>query len=329
MKPKIREKSHPRPKNKFVVDADNGHAFNAAVWPYVTSVGRLACRRSGALRIFDVNRKLLIMKNNFTRPARILFAIPWIIFGIQHFMYADFVATLVPAYMPVRIFWVYLTAIAMIAAGISFIIDRKVKLAATLLGIMLSIFILLIHTATLAADWHSGIHWTRALQDITITGAAFALASISGGETPGVRSSFVVVGKIDLVTAARYLYAFPLIFLGAQHFMGLAFVTGKIPEYLPAKTLWDYLMGSLIIVAAISLLLNKKAMLSAMILGFVLLLFALLLHGPLLVTNIKNGLDWTGAMLDLAIAAGAFLVADSLPRTAEGRSGELAEYNIG
>jgi len=260
---------------------------------------------------------------HLTRSARILFAIPWIIFGIQHYMYAGFVATLVPAYMPVRIFWVYFTGTAMIAAGISFIIDRKVKLAATLLGIMLSIFILLIHTATLSADWHSSIHWTRALQDITIAGAAFALASVSEPETPGVRRSFVVVGKIDLVTAARYLYAFPLIFLGLQHFMGVDFVTGKIPEYLPVKIFWDYLMGGLIIVAAISMLLNKKAALAATVLGITLLLFALLLHGPLLVSNIRDGREWTGAFLDLAIAAGAFLVADSLPRTAEGRSGEV------
>ena len=81
-----------------------------------------------------VTEKLLIMKNT-TRSARILFAIPWIVFGIQHYMYADFVATLVPAYMPARIFWAYLTGTAMIAAGISFVIGVKVRLAATLLGI--------------------------------------------------------------------------------------------------------------------------------------------------------------------------------------------------
>jgi uncharacterized membrane protein YphA (DoxX/SURF4 family) len=253
------------------------------------------------------------MKNNITRSARILFAIPWIVFGIQHYMYADFVATLVPAYMPVRIFWAYLTGTAMIAAGISFIIGIKVRLAATLLGIMLSIFILLIHVATLAADLHNSIHWTRALQDIVITGAAFALASINTPGAPAGRRKFVVVGNIDLVTAARYLYAFPLVFLGVQHFMDIDFVTAKIPGYLPGKVYWDYLMGVLLIVAAISMLINKKAALSATVLGLVLLLFVLLLHGPLLVANVKNGFNWTASMLDLAIAAGAFLVADTLP----------------
>jgi uncharacterized membrane protein YphA (DoxX/SURF4 family) len=194
---------------------------------------------------------------------------------------------------------------------------------------MLSIFILQIHTATLAADLHNSIHWTRALQDIMIAGAAFALASINGPDAPAGSRKFVVVGNIDLITAARYMYAFPLVFLGVQHFMGVDFVTAKIPGYLPVKVFWDYLMGILLIVAAISMLINKKTALSATVLGLVLLSFFLLLHVPLLVGNIKNGFNWTGSMLDLAIAAGAFLVADSLPGEVAGDSGGMGEEREG
>ena len=256
--------------------------------------------------------------SQFTRWGRLLFAIPWIIFGIQHYMYAGFVTTLVPAYMPFRAFWVYFTGTAMIAAGISFILCRQVRLAASLLGGMLLLFVLQLHTVTLTGNPHNPVFWTRALQDIALAGAAFALASEGCLAAPG-RSSYILAGKVDMPTAARYLYALPLIFLGGQHFWQEPFVTGKIPDWLPLKPFWDYLIGSLIILAAISILLNRRAAWAATRLGAVLLLLFGLLHIPLLITDPHNGLDWTGSMLDLAIAAGALILAPLLrPQVSDG-----------
>ncbi len=39
--------------------------------------------------------------------GRILFAAPLLVFGVQHFLYARFIATLVPAWIPGRLFWAY------------------------------------------------------------------------------------------------------------------------------------------------------------------------------------------------------------------------------
>jgi len=307
---KITDRGFRRTSNLYE-DTNSNDVLNRVVWLERRAPGRLTGRQPFAIRIFVFNQKTPTMQK-FTRSARILFAIPWIIFCIQHFMYADFVTTLVPAYMPFRSFWVYFTAIAMFAAGISFIIDRMVRLAAMLLGIMLSIFVLQVHTVIMAADLHNALNWTRTLQDISLAGAAFALSDSIGFDGQTGERRFFVVGKVDLNTAARYLYATPLIFLGLQHFMQVSFVTGKIPEYFPLKIFWDYLIGSLIVVTAVSILLNKKALLAARVLGVTLLLFTLLLHVPLLVADSRNGQEWTTSMLDLAIAAGALIIANDL-----------------
>ncbi|HEY8971621.1 MAG TPA: hypothetical protein VIM64_21105, partial [Puia sp.] len=74
--------------------------------------------------------------------VRVLFGIPWIVFGIQHYMYAEFVSTLVPAYMPWRLFWAYFTGTAMAAAGVSFIIRWQTQLAAFLLGCLMLLYLL-------------------------------------------------------------------------------------------------------------------------------------------------------------------------------------------
>jgi uncharacterized membrane protein len=247
-----------------------------------------------------------------------LFGIPWIIFGIQHFMYAGFVRDLVPAYMPVRIFWVYFTGIAMIAAGISFIIRRQVQPAAFLLGCMLALFILMLHPLLLAQEPQVGIHWTRVMQDIAIMGAAFGLVAVTrnGKALPIFSASMIPV-------IARYCYALPLIVLGAQHFVHNAFVTAKVPDYFPLKNIFDYLVGAILIAAAYGILFTANIRRVAGTLGIMLLALALFYHIPLLVANPYNAIQWTGAMLDLALAAGAFIIARTVV------AGQATELSFG
>ena len=205
-------------------------------------------------------------------------------------MYADFVRELVPAYMPVRIFWVYFTGVAMMAAGISFIIRRQVQPAAFLLACMLLLFILMLHPLLLVKEPRVGIHWTRVMQDTAIMGAALGLAS--------PKARFI----------ARYCYALPLVVLGAQHFAHNAFVTAKVPDYFPVPHVFDYLIGTLLIVAAYGILFTANVRWTATRLGVILLLLLLLYHIPVLAANVYAAVQWTGAMLDLALAAGAFII---------------------
>ena len=239
-------------------------------------------------------------------------------------MYAGFVRDIIPAYIPFRMFWVYFTAIAMMAACVSFVTGILSALAARLLGCMMVIFLLLIHTSILSGDPHA-INWTRFFQDLSITGAAFILGSVGwrrglgrpDGLDPGQQAASGSSGSEGrrgsqwLALAGRYLYAIPLIFLGAQHFWRVAFVTAKIPDYLPLKTVWDYLVGAFIILAALAIVLRQKARQPAMVLGTVLLLLGLLYHIPVLIANPYVATAWTAAMLDAMIAAGALMLASS------------------
>jgi uncharacterized membrane protein len=236
-----------------------------------------------------------------------VFAVPWIIFGIQHFMYVDFVAKIVPAYFPAGWFWAYLTGAAMIAAGVSFIVNKKSSLAAALLGTMLLMFIVLIHVPTIAGD-SSAINWTRALQDLAIACIAFMLAGSVSKEKS--KSEFLEnVGK-----SSRFLFALLLIIFGVQQFLNLDFLTAKVPDYLPLRIFWVYLTGAAMIVTGVSVLANKKARPTAILTGVFLLTINLLYHGYLLANGLHNPLNWTAAMLDLAITCGVFILAAASPK---------------
>lgn len=109
--------------------------------------------------------------------GRLLFAISMIVFGAQHFMYAAFIATLIPAWIPFHLFWVYFTGIGFIAAGLSIATGILASLASMGLGVMFLLWFLLLHAPRVAAHPHNGDEWTSAFVALAVSGGSFLLAS--------------------------------------------------------------------------------------------------------------------------------------------------------
>lgn len=108
-----------------------------------------------------------------TIVARLLFALPMLIFGIFHFLSAGDMAGMVP--IPGGVFWVYLTGLALIAAAIAIIIQKMGKLAAMLLALMLVIFALTIHLPGAMGDGGQ-TSVQNLLKDLALAGGALGFA---------------------------------------------------------------------------------------------------------------------------------------------------------
>ena len=78
------------------------------------------------------------------RVAQVLFGLCCVFYGWSHFAYAEYTASMVPAWLPARLGFAYLTGLAHCAAGIGIIIGILPRLAATLEAIMMSLFGLLV-----------------------------------------------------------------------------------------------------------------------------------------------------------------------------------------
>ena len=245
--------------------------------------------------------------NKYTRIIQTIFGIPWLVFGAQHFLYADFVANLVPAFFPARPFWVYLTGAAMIAAGLSLITGVKARLAATLLGVMLLAFFVLIQVPKIIGIDSSAVNWTRIFQDFAIAASGFMLAGILSKNENDEQDISKKFGNLS-----RYIFAALLIVFGIQQFFNLDFLTAKVPEYFPFRLFWVYLVGIAMIATGASFFINKKAKQSAIVLGVFLLILNLLRYLPLFISGAYNALILTAAMLNLAIICGVFILARAL-----------------
>lgn len=109
--------------------------------------------------------------------GRFLFAISMIVFGAQHFMYAAYIATLIPAWIPFHLFWVYFTGTGFIAAGLCIATGILAPLASMSLGTMFLLWFLLLHAPRVAASPRNGDEWTSAFVALAIAGGSFILAS--------------------------------------------------------------------------------------------------------------------------------------------------------
>jgi len=112
------------------------------------------------------------------RNAVIAMGVCLLTFGLAHFLYLDFTASMVPAWLPGgQKFWAVLTGAAHLAAGAALLTGIQARLAAILLTIMFATFSLLVHLPALVADPHSHLNWAINAINLALTGAAWTIAT--------------------------------------------------------------------------------------------------------------------------------------------------------
>jgi uncharacterized membrane protein YphA (DoxX/SURF4 family) len=116
--------------------------------------------------------------------GRLLFGLSMIVFGAQHFMYASFLATLVMAWLPAHLFWIYLTGTAMVAAGLAITTAIQARLAGILLGVMFLLWVLLLHAPRVFAAIHNQDESTSLFVALAFSGSSFIFAAALSGYRP-------------------------------------------------------------------------------------------------------------------------------------------------
>ena len=104
--------------------------------------------------------------------GRTVYAIPFAIFGLFHFMNGPAMAAMVP--IPGGIFWVYLTGVCLIAACIAILTGKYARLACQLLALMLLIFVLALHLPGVISGNEASM--PNLLKDLSLAGAAWVIS---------------------------------------------------------------------------------------------------------------------------------------------------------
>ena len=110
--------------------------------------------------------------------GRILFALPFAIFGINHFVMMDYYMGMLTSFIPLGAYTIILTGIIMIAVSISIITKKYVRLSTLILAGLLFIFILTIHIPHLMAGTDKPAVLIMLLKDISLMGGSLMIAGI-------------------------------------------------------------------------------------------------------------------------------------------------------
>jgi len=236
--------------------------------------------------------------------GRVFVAISLVVFGVQHFMFGVFWEGLVPAWMPGRLFWAYFVGVAFFAAAAGLLIKIMARPAATMLGVMFFLFIVLLHIPRIVGNSSDGNEWTSGFVALAMCGGAWVLASAAPLHERETADPFLKLG--------RYFFALAFVAFGIQYFIYARFAAGLGPPWFPGRPLWACLTGVVFVAAGAAIVLRKKARLAATLLGTILFLFFLLLHIPRIAAQLHNPGPWTSGFEVLALCGAALVLASSL-----------------
>lgn len=159
-------------------------AFNVPNVPAVFVGGTARTRVLEPLAIAAVALIVAALLGNGTERDRTLarigariYAFTLIVFGVQHFLYAEFLAALVPAWLPFHIVFVYVTGAAFIAAGIAIGANAMARIAAQSIALMFGLWALILHLPRATGPQTTGGEWASLFIAIAMCGCALIVAS--------------------------------------------------------------------------------------------------------------------------------------------------------
>ena len=117
----------------------------------------------------------------FVPLGRFFLAAFLILCGIEHFIYVEFVKSLVPSWIPGDVFWTYFTGVALVAGGLGIIVPLTSRLAGGLSGLMMFLWVWLVHIPRALADLSNSNETTAVFEALAFSGVAFIIAVTSNG----------------------------------------------------------------------------------------------------------------------------------------------------
>lgn len=178
-------------------------------------------------------------------------------FAGEHFTAAAAIARIVPKFMPRPLFIAYFVGVAHLAAGLSFVTKRYVRVSSICLAVMFALFVLLMDLPAAVARPGTRIVWTLVARQATFSIGALALFAI-------VTSNSRRHASVTILAIARIWAACVLVFYGTQNVLFPQIAPG-VPSnattaaWVPAPHVIAYVTGMVLIVCGLAMFARKLA----------------------------------------------------------------------
>jgi uncharacterized membrane protein YphA (DoxX/SURF4 family) len=203
----------------------------------------------------------------------------------------------------------YISGLVLILAAIAIILKRNGRFAAFLISALIFFFSVLRHLPNFMNDWANAYKSIALVGGSLIITASFPVKDLtkdSGFKADErLRSVLITIGCI-------FLAAF-FIACGYAHFKFVDFIESFIPSYIPFHVFWAYFCGICLFAGGLGLLIPQTRRLAALLSGFMVLGWFLLLHIPRFIANTNDASDRMGLCESFTLVGIFFVLAGILP----------------
>jgi hypothetical protein len=229
-------------------------------------------------------------------------------FAGEHFSAAAGIASIVPKWMPARLFIAYFVGVAHLAAAFSFVARRYIRWSALCLAIMFGLFVLLMDLPAAFKRPEVRIFWSLAARQATFAIGALALFATATRADRQRRAMMIA-------TIARFWTAAVLVFYGIENFLFPQFAPG-VPSTTPTAawvllpTLIAYTAGVLLVGFGIAMFIEKYASAAAARAGLLMTLLTVALYVPqwVIARDVAQQVTGINFVFDTLLFAGTMFV---------------------
>jgi uncharacterized membrane protein len=255
--------------------------------------------------------------------GRSLYGTAIVAYGTVLLIYAHSITAPVPSWpqwIPGTPLPEYVAGAMLINGGAGIVFGVRPRTSALLLGAMILLWIsvrsipLIIEAPPSLKDPIG-----NACEAFAVCGGAFLVAGSLASGVLDRRESDTVIHKISLraIPLGRVLLATPMIYFGYVHIRFAQGVGNLVPTWMPWHLFWAYFCGVGLVSAGLGILFKVSLRLAATSVGLMILLFCVLLNGPLAFKAVRNVDLWTSLFHTFAWSGAAFSLAGIRERTAK------------
>jgi len=248
--------------------------------------------------------------------GRTFLALALIGWGIQNFIYGDFVLGRAPAWpsgLPGQLLFAYATGGFFVAAGLALLGNVTVASFAGASAVLVFGWAVARQLAAFALHPNWGGQLTDVGKAITLFGGLLVIASASwiGPDAGNALPAQARYGAL-LSTIGRVCLSIFLIDSGIQHFLWAQFVATLVPAWVGHAQFWTYAAGVFLIAGGLGLLIPRTARVAAACCGLMIFLWFLMLHLPRTIALPQSKTDWLALFESLGFSGIAFAIAGSM-----------------
>jgi uncharacterized membrane protein len=140
-------------------------------------IAAAGCLYAGLASGGSGRRMNFLMGDTGLRMAHLLYGLALIAFGFSHFAYLNLTAPLVPAWLPVHIFWAYFTGSIYLITGLAIAIGVAARLAAAVSAFQIGLITLLVWGPGLLSGHVTTDAWEETVISWALTAGAFVVST--------------------------------------------------------------------------------------------------------------------------------------------------------